>query len=482
MLWKPDRLSPIPIYLQIADRLRIQIDQGEYPPGSALPSERKLSEQLGVNRSTVVLAFTELRARGFIESRRGSKTLVSANKWRDAADSTPEWHRYAENGSLLPNTPYLRKIREALSLDPSIIDFASGKLSLDLSPVEEINEIMKSSFYRPDSENESMLGYPPLRRALAAFLLKYRGIQTTPESIIITSGSQQSLYLITQCLLSHGDAVAVEAPSFALSLSMFQSAGIRMYRLPMDEYGVRPDGLREMHKKYRIKMLFINPNFQNPTGTLLQEERRRQLLETARELRLPVVEDDQFSLTAYDMDVPPPIKADDDAANILYIGTFSKIAASGLRIGWIVAPDSVIRRLADARRQMDLGFSVIPQQIAAEFIESPMFLPHLERLRQELTRKRDLMVEELQKQLGRLVHFAIPHGGLSLWCQIVPEVNDSQLLAEALRQGVAYVPGSTYGAAQGYMRITYARPDFTQIPAGISRLGKAVLSVVNRSN
>ncbi|WP_083180473.1 PLP-dependent aminotransferase family protein [Paenibacillus yonginensis] len=477
-MWKPDRRSPTPIYLQIADRLQHLINQGEYSPGSPLPSERKLAELYGVNRSTIVQAYTELRAHGFIESRPGSKTRVSLHRGRKDQTLPPEWHRYAENGIFLPNTPFLRHIREALAQNPSIIDFASGKLSLNLSPVQEINEIMRNCIYQPEPENDSILGFPPLRRALSAFLRKYRGIDASPDSILITSGSQQALYLITQCLLSPGDAVAVESPSYALSLSMFQSAGLRMYRLPVDEHGVRPEGLRTLQKKYRIQMLFVNPNFQNPTGTLLQQERKRLLLETAGKLRLPIVEDDQFSLTAYDINSPAPLKAESDAVNTLYIGSFSKIAASGLRIGWIVAPSSVIKRLADARRQMDLGFSVIPQQIAAEFMESRYFDPHMDKLRQELIRKRDKAAEALRKHLGDLVEFTVPQGGLHLWCKIVPEVTDSRLLDEALRQGVAFVPGSVYGAEAGYMRLTYARPGAYDIEPGIIRLASAVRNAV----
>jgi len=476
-VWKPDRQSSIPIYRQIADHMHSQIEHGEYPPGSPLPSERKLAEQFGVNRSTVILAYAELRAQGIIESRPSSKTQVSTFRWKEETARTPEWHRYAESGSFLPNVPFLRRIREMLALDPSIIDFASGKLSLDLSPVAEINSIMKSCLYQPEPGSDSIQGFPKLREALASFLQRYRGIQTTPSSILITSGSQQSLYLITQCLLSPGDAVAVEDPSFTLSLSMFQSAGLRMYRLPVDEHGVRPEGIRKLYKKYRIKMLFVNPNFQNPTGTLLQMERKQQLLDTASELGLPIVEDDQFSLTAYDGDAPPPLRADDAAANTLFIGSFSKIAAAGLRIGWIVAPNSVIQRLADARRQMDLGFSVIPQQIAAQFIDSEHFMPHMDRLRRELMLKRDLLVEALQQELGDLAQFAVPQGGLHLWCKIVPEVNDSKLLDEALRQGVAYVPGSVYGSAPGYMRLTYARPQANEIVTGVSRLAAAIRTI-----
>jgi len=147
-------------------------------------------------------------------------------------------------------------------------------------------------------------------------------------------------------------------------------------------------------------MVFLNPNFQNPTGAVISSERREQLFSVASELGLPIVEDDPFSLTAFEGTAPAPLKSMDSNGNILYIGSFSKIAASGLRIGWMVAPNSIVQRLADARQQMDFGLSVIPQQVAAQFIKSDYFQPHLDRLQIQLQFKRDLLIESLRRELG----------------------------------------------------------------------------------
>ncbi|MFC5648822.1 PLP-dependent aminotransferase family protein [Paenibacillus solisilvae] len=477
-MWKPDRQSSQPLYQQIADDLERRISYGEFPPGSVLPSERKLAEQLEVNRSTVVLAYAELRVLGIIESQSGSGTRVSKYKWGATPKHTPNWHRYAEGGSFLPNLPFLRRVREALGQNQTLIDFASGELAADLSPVEEINMLMNENHYTEYLGYDNPQGFLPLRQALVTYLDQYRDIQTLDSSILITSGSQQSLYLITQCLLSPGDAVAIEDPSYCYSLPMFQSAGLRLFRLPVDHKGVRPEDIRSLFKKHRIKMVFINPNFQNPTGAVLDHERRIQLLDVASELGLPIVEDDPFSLTAYKGTPPPPLKSMDSIGSVLYIGSFSKIAASGLRIGWMVAPHSVIERLADARQQMDFGLSVVPQRVAEQFLKSPYFLPHMERLRMHLLYKRDLLIEALQKELPDLVTFTIPQGGLHLWCKIIPQVNDSKLLEEAIRRGVIFVPGSVYGSDSGYMRFTYARPKADDIGPGISKFAAALRSVL----
>lgn len=475
---KPDRLSSQPLYQQIADDIERRISYGEFPPGSLLPSERKLAEQLGVNRSTVILAYAELRSLGIIESRTGSGTRVSKYKWGAMPKHTPNWHRYVEGGSFLPNLPFLRRIREALQKDKALIDFASGELGADLSPVKEINTLLDENHYTGYLGYDNPQGFVPLRETIVSYLKQYRGIQTTESSILITSGSQQSLYLITQCLLTPGDAVAIEDPSYCYSLPMFQSAGLRLFRLPVDSKGIRPEDVRSLYKKHRIKMVFINPNYQNPTGVVLDAKRRTELLDVASELGLPIVEDDPFSLTAYDGTPPMPLKSMDAIGSVLYIGSFSKIAASGLRVGWMVAPHSVVERLADARQQMDFGLSIVPQQVAAQFLKSKYIRPHLERLRTNLLYKRDLLIEALQKELPDLVRFSIPQGGLHLWCRIIPEVNDSKLLEEAIRHGVIFVPGSVYGSDSGYVRFTFARPKPDEIVPGISKFASALRTIL----
>ena len=478
-MWELDRKSKQPLYLQIVEKLENKISYGEFPPGSKLPSERKLSEQLGVNRSTVILAYDELRALGIIESKRGSGTRVTKYKWGAKPKHTPNWQRYVEGGHFLPNLPFLRRIREALEQDDTLIDFASGELAADLSPLQEINTVMDENHYTAYLGYTNPQGFAPLRQSLVPFLEKYRGIRTSESSILVTSGSQQSLYLITQALLTPGDAVAIEDPSYCYSLPMFQSAGLRLFRLPVDNDGMNPEDVKNLYKKHRIKMVFINPAYQNPTGTMLANERRVELLKVVSELGIPIVEDDPYSLTAYDGIVPPPLKAKDTLGSVIYIGSFSKIAASGLRVGWMVAPRSVVQRLADARQQIDFGLSVVPQQVAAQFLKSSYIDPHLDRLRMQLQYKRDLLTQALDRELKNLVSYKIPEGGLHFWCKIKKEVDDHRLLEEAIKRGVIFAPGSVYGSDAGYVRFTFARAKTEEIDVGIKKFAEALHSVID---
>ncbi len=477
-MWKPERGSATPLYEQIADYLEQKMTCGELPPGSYLPSERKLAEQLGVNRSTIISAFAELRSMGLIESRKGSGTAVSKFKWGAVPRHTPNWGRYAEDGGFLPNQPFMRRIREALKQNPQLIDLASGELSADLAPIFELSALMKEQGELTYLGYDDPQGYAPLRRTLVSFLERYRGVKATDSSIFITSGSQQSLFLITQCLLAPGDAVAIEDPSYCYSLPMFQSAGLRLFRLPVDKEGVQPEDIRTLYKKHRIKMVFLNPTYQNPTGGVMSEERCEQVLRVASELGLPIVEDDPFSLTCYDGHPPSPLKARDKLGSVLYIGSFSKMAASGLRIGWMVAPHAIVERLADARQQMDFGLSVIPQQVAASFLRSDYLEPHLDRLRMKLLFKRDLLAEALGKALSDQLEFALPQGGLHLWCKLKPEVQDGKLLEESIKRGIIFVPGSVYGSESGFVRFTFARVREHQIEAGAAGFAEALRETI----
>lgn len=473
-MWKPDRSNKTAIYQQIIDHIERSISYGELPPGSMLPSERKLAEQLGVNRSTVIQAYEELRASGLIESAVGSGTHVSRTKWGISPTHTPNWRQYTEGGTFLPNLPLMRRIREVTLNDPTIINFASGELSPNLYPNELVAKLLKEQSFEEHLGYDDPQGYKPLRESLVSSLKLHNGINTTDSSILITSGSQQSLYLITQCLLSPGDAVAIEDPSYCYSLPMFQSAGLRIFRLPVYEDGIEPVDLISLYRQHRIRMVFLNLNYQNPTGTVLSEPKRKRLLQIAADLRIPIVEDDPFSLTSFKGSAPAPLKSLDTDGIVLYIGSLSKIAASGLRIGWLLAPQSVIDRLSDARQQMDFGLSIVSQWVAERLLASEQFDQHIVQLRQALELKQQIMVQALSDSLQERVTFTAPQGGLNLWCKINQNVNDSKLLEESIKRGVLLVPGSVFGSEAGFVRLSYAKPKTDEIHAGISAFAEAL--------
>ena len=477
MEWTVNREAEKPLYQQIFEHIEEKIAYGELPPGSLLPSERKLAQQLNVNRMTIVHVYDELQASGLVERKKGSGTRVSTHKWGVLPKGVTNWRKYIESGSFLPTYPLIKRIRDEAKVMKNGYNLASGELSADLFP----SGFLKSSFNEQITTNDfgylNAQGHLDFRETLSSYVKDFHNIHTTSSSVLITSGAQQALYLITQCLLSPGDAVAIEAPSYSYSLPLFQSAGLRIFGLPVDENGINPDDIVTLHRKHQIRMVFLNPTFQSPTGTVLSDTRRKRVLEVSSELGIPIVEDDPVSLLSLDNERHDPLKSIDRSGNVLYIGSLSKVIASSLRVGWIIGPQSVIDRLADARQQIDFGLSVFPQLIANQFLQSPEFPRHLNFLRQELLERRNEMISAFQDILGEKVEFTIPKGGLFIWCKINQKVDDRKLVEEAIKNQILFMPGSVYGSPNGYVRFTYAKLKRESIREAISRFAEALSRV-----
>ncbi|XRG80440.1 PLP-dependent aminotransferase family protein [Rossellomorea sp. GAMAL-10_SWC] len=476
MEWKPDREAKKAIYKQLAEYIEEGIVNGTFPLDKPLPSERHLAKEFNINRSTVVAAYDELESNGLIERNRGSGTTISKDIWGITKKRIPSWNRYVEAGSFLPNLPVTQKIRQKTA-EEKLINLASGELSEDLFPMKTLREITSTRSFIGSLGYDHPQGYKILRETIAKHVKQYRKINTDSSSILITSGAQQALYLVVQCLLNPGDSVAIEDPSYAYNLPIFKSAGVKTYLLPVDHNGVNPADIIELHKKHRIRMLFLNPTYQNPTGTNLSLERRRSILDISSELGIPVIEDDPYSLTSFNGETISTLKSLDENGNVLYISSLSKIVASGLRIGWIIGPKPVIERLSDAKQQIDFGHSGFTQWIANDFLEAENFHLHIKNLVKQLEKRRNQIVKSLQFYLMDQVEFTQPQGGIHIWCKLKKEVNEVQLLEESIKRGVIFAPGSTMGSKKGFVRFTFAREDEKSIDEGIKRFSKALKSI-----
>ncbi|HZG73129.1 MAG TPA: PLP-dependent aminotransferase family protein [Chondromyces sp.] len=476
MDWKPDREAKKAIYKQLAEYIENGIADGTFPPDKPLPSERKLASELNVNRSTVVAAYDELESHGLIERKRGSGTTISKDIWGITKKRVPSWNRYIEAGSFLPNLPVMQRIRKEMTAQ-KLINLASGELSEDLHPMESLREIMSTTTFTGSLGYDPPQGNEILRNTIAEHVKTYRRIETTPSSILITSGAQQALHLVVQCLLKPGDAIALEEPSYHYGLPVFKSAGLRTFFLPVDKDGINPDDLLSLHKKHRIRMIFLNPAFQNPTGAFLNKNRRERILELSSEHGIPVVEDDPYSLTSFTGEDVSPLKSMDYHGNVLYISSLSKIVASGLRIGWIIGPKPVIERLSDAKQQVDFGHASFTQWIANEFLQSDYFDNHITNLIEQLERRRNRIVMSIESYLTGQADFYTPQGGIHLWCKLNKEYAEAQLLEESIKRGVIYAPGSTVGSTKGYVRFTFARENEENIAEGIKRFADAFYAI-----
>lgn len=447
--------------------LAAQIHQGVWAPEARMPPERRLAERLGLNRSTVAAAYDELQALGLVDRRQGSGTYVHGDLW----GISPDWTRYLESAAFRPTAPLVQRFREA-RLRRGIIDFTQADLGPTLWPKASLATSL------PPLDAEMVLGYAPpeglpmLREAVAAELARSHGLFAQPDTVLITAGAQQALYLIVRTLLRPGDAVALERPSFYYSLAMFQSSGVRLLPVPMDDEGLLPDALEDVIRRHRPAMVWLNPTYHNPTSTTLGVERRRAVLAICHRWNLPLVEDDAYGdLTPEGADAPPPpLKAMDDGHRVLYVGSLSKTVAPGLRIGWVVAPRPIVDRLADVRGQIDLGTPGYVQAWAAAFLRSAAWPEHLDRVRRVLAKRRLHLAQAAAPLAEGGFRLAVPQGGMFAWGRWSQDLPDRARLDRAIEVGVVYVPGRVHGAADGYARLNYLGESPQRVAEGLAKL------------
>lgn len=476
MEWKPSRENKIPLYRQISNYFEIRILNGEFPQGSRLPSERELAEIWKINRSTINSAFEELRSTGLVSRTVGQGTIVNEKLLDGKQKRILNWDHYVSEGFYQPNNPLNQQIFQFIRSEANIINFAIGELASDLLPVHLMEEVQNSIKLESNLGYEQVQGSLKLRQVISDHLKKYRKIDTTPSSILVTSGAQQAIHLIIRSLLKPGDSVAIENPSYAFSLPIFHSRGLKTYFLSVQDKGIDPEQINFLYKKHRIKMVFLNPIFQNPTGTTLAIEKRKRVLEICTKLGIPIVEDDPYSIINYSNQPVQSLKTLDTEGMVLYVSSLSKVVSSGLRVGWIAGPQSVIDRLTDMKQQIDFGLSPFPQSIAANLLNSVHFEDHIHNLKQKLKLKRDLTIEALRNQLGDKVSFFIPEGGIHLWCKINDlEVNMESLFKDSIKNGVIFTPGSTLTSEHNFARLTYGRVDSDSIQEGIRRFAQSLV-------
>ncbi|KKD47008.1 aminotransferase-like domain-containing protein [Listeria seeligeri] len=456
-MWQLNSDSKLPIYLQIVDLIETKIMNGELLPEEKLPPERKLAALFGVNRSTVVRALDELTSRAVIVRKQGSGTIVNAEKWGLFAGQSTNWRHYLTQGGFTPTVPYVRQtgIIEKHHSD-KIIDASTGELPLEMTPKLETPSRSWQSFIA-EEQLEDAAGYQPLRETIEKQMRVAYDLNVRPEQILITSGAQQALFLITQCLLKPGDAVAIESPSYFYSLSLFQSAGLRIFALPMDSEGVIISELKDLYHKHRVKMVFVNPTFQNPTGLVMSLQRRKELVKVCAHLQIPIVEDDPFSeLAALDENIPVPLKQL-DTDNVLYIGSLSKIMGSTTRIGWLIGPAAVIERLALARNEMDFGLSIFPQVLASAVLNTTGYDAHVKQLQQILMERRDFLIRALEETLPNELIYNKPAGGFHLWISLPMEFRSIRDFDIFANNDLLIMPGFLFGVKETIIRVTYAR-------------------------
>lgn len=480
MNWMPEAANDIPIYKQICTYFENEIRSGSLQTGARLPTERELASRLCVNRSTVTVAYDELRALGLIESRQGSGTRVCGLLWETKPVKQPRWQRHARKPMFDAVAPIRSRIHQSLGRK-DVIQMVRGELSPDLMPLDLLqNASQKVNCESPFSYFEDFRGDIRLRSTLSRFLNAHINVKADPDQLMITSGVKHSLSLIARTLLQPGDAIAVEGPSYLYAMQVFAEEGLRMVKLEMDEEGLIPEQLPRLYQQYGVRMVFTNPTYQNPTGTTMPLHRRVKLLEICELLRIPIVEDDPYSLL-YFGELPPQVPAiyslDLSGRYVIYLGTLSKFATAGMRTGFVAGPENIIQRLADARNRTGYSSSHMGERLADAFLNEPGLDQHLELLRKGLGHRREVMLQALQRETTEILERFAPSsapGGYYIWLRLkndrmtMPDLNWIEM---AMRHGILFYPGSVYGEGGGRLRLTYASVSLEEIEEGIRRLG-----------
>ncbi|MFC4076230.1 aminotransferase-like domain-containing protein [Salinithrix halophila] len=479
--WKPQKENELPVYVQIVRYIRGKIAAGEWPVGTLLPSQRTLADIFGVNRSTVVSALEELAADGLVEGRVGSGTRVLNNTWSLLSSySAPDWEGYVRSGIHLPNQNLIRAINQR-EFDPEVIRMGTGELSPSLYPGDRMGKVLRSLSDRiPSMGYEQGKGIAALRRQVSDWL-GTQGIDVSPDSVLIVSGALQAFQLIAWSLLKPGSTVLVEKPSYLHSIRVFQSAGMQLSGLEMDREGIRLEGVERHHRRQQPSLLYTTPTCHNPTGRVMSEKRRKELMVYCRQTRLPLIEDDVYRELYLDGLPPRPLKAEDPHGLILYLGSFSKILSPGLRIGWVVGPEPVVDRLADIKMQADYGASSLSQWTAAEWLAGGHHVEHGEEVRKALRERRKAADLLLRQHLAGLADWELPPGGFYIWLRLKREVPVHRLFEEALRRGVLLHPGSLYDPAdRRHLRLSFAYAPMEEWERGIRVLAELLQAESSR--
>ncbi|WP_426553654.1 MocR-like pyridoxine biosynthesis transcription factor PdxR [Bacillus velezensis] len=475
------KMKKLPKYIQIIQFIKEKIGNGEWPIGSKIPSQRSLAKHFEVNRSTVITALEELTADGLIEGRMGKGTVVTNNTWTLLAkNSAPDWDQYVTSGIQQPSQKIVQEINKSES-NSDLIQLSKGELSHEIFPLAAMKKMMGKVSQNIEAFGyEEPKGYLPLREALSGYL-RTIGIQASSSSILIVSGALQALQLISMGLLQRGSTVYLDQPSYLYSLHVFQSAGMKLTGVPMDNDGLLPEHIHMARGERGRAILYTNPCFHNPTGILMSKKRREEILAASENAQLPIIEDDIYRELWIDEIPPDPIKTIDKNGHVLYIGSLSKTLSPGLRIGWIVGPEPVIERLSDIKMQTDYGSSSLSQRVAAEWFTSGEYQQHLEQVRSQLKVRRQLVMSLLETNLKNVATWNMPKGGFFVWVKILPSLSMKLLYTKALTKGILLNLGSIYAQEKGnYIRLSYAYASLEDLQKGIYELGLMIKELASR--
>lgn len=471
-----DKSSSVPLGEQIARGIKAQIQAGILPAGSRLMSSRDLASELDVNRATVVHSYRDLKEQGLLESGVGRGTFVRPG-WQEedargeaAADRLPvDWSARLTLQSFPSATPSVGPGRRKM------VPLSRAVVHPSLFPWDDLQARLLSVMKETGPgilEYSSPAGYGPLRKALRARLAR-RGIDFERNEILIVNGSQQGLDLVARLLLQKRSVVLTSRPAFSGALGVFRLAGAVPHGVSMDADGMRIDELVSLIGTHRPDLIYAVPSYHNPTGVCLSADRREALLRLAQRHGVPLLEDDWLA------DLDPPegpvrLKAMDAADHVLYLGTASKVLVPGFRLGWLVVPREIFPAFLALKKGADLACNLPGQVVLCRMLQDGSYDAHVDRLRTELDRRRDLVNRTIEASFPAFARPLGVHRGMVLWIQLPPELDVGRIVEAAHQQGIEITAGKPFdpqGQELPGFRISYATAEDDQLEPALQSLG-----------
>jgi 2-aminoadipate transaminase len=387
----------------------------------------------------------------------------------------------------------ISEIRELLkwTQNPEVISFAGGLPNPEAFPIEEVQQICTDVIKDHGSsalQYGTTEGFTKLRVAIAERMNQREGLNITENNVLITTGSQQGLYLVSMLFTNPHDKIITGAPTYLGGVCSFLSLQSSIETVPLDINGMRVDLLEETLKKldkagHRVKFIYVIPTFQNPAGVSLSEERRKKVIELAAEYETMILADNPYSDLRYEGESIKSIKYFDDEDYVIYLGTFSKVLAPGLRCAWMIGSEELIRKCVIAKQALDLCTSVLSQYIAYEYINRGFIDPHIEKIKKIYKEKRDIMLATMDEYFPTEIEWTRPEGGLFTWVTCPSSIDTRQLFEDAIAKKVAFVYGTPFypiGGGENTMRLNFSHATNDDIKEGIIRLAEVIKNALEK--
>ncbi len=387
--------------------------------------------------------------------------------------------RFSDRMNLLTGS----EIRELLKLtaQPDIISFAGGMPAPELFPVEELKRIGVSVMEesgRIALQYSTTEGFPPLRKHIADRMFAKNKIKTDSDHILMTSGSQMGLDFSARVFLNKGDIVLLESPSYLGAVNAFKASEAKFIEVPTDENGMIIKELEKiLEKEDRVKMIYVIPDFQNPSGRTWTLERRQEFMETVNKYEIPVIEDNPYGELRFEKEFVPALKALDTKGLVVYLGTFSKILVPGYRLGWVCAEPKILQKYNFMEQASSLQASTISQMEVSKFMDMYNLDDHIAKIKKVYKQRRDIMLKTMDEEFPEEVRYTRPEGGLFTWVILPEYINAKEMALECLEQKVAYVPGGSFfpnGGHENTFRLNYSCMPEDKNVEGIKRIAAVI--------